>query len=69
MIHIHVGDLKSRVERFCRKLPGMRRRKGPGGLFYIGGNDVLPPPLDPVDEARVLQEYADGSQDARTILI
>ncbi|MBR5489208.1 MAG: sigma-70 family RNA polymerase sigma factor, partial [Firmicutes bacterium] len=47
----------------------MRRRKGPGGLFYIGGNDVLPPPLDPVDEARVLQEYADGSQDARTILI
>ncbi len=29
----------------------------------------MPPPLDPVDEARVLQEYADGSQDARTILI
>ena len=29
----------------------------------------MPPPLDPVDEAQVLQEYADGSQDARTILI
>ena len=47
----------------------MRRRKGPGGLFYIGGNDVLPPPLEPADEARLLQEYADGSQDARSILI
>ena len=47
----------------------MRRRKGPGNLFYIGGNDVLPPPLEPVDEARLLQEHAGGSQEARSILI
>ena len=42
------------------------RRKG---LYYIGGSDVLPPPLEPGEEARLLREYADGSQEARGILI
>ena len=30
---------------------------------------MLPPPLEPGEEARVLQEYADGNQEARNILI
>jgi len=38
-------------------------------LYYIGGSDVLPPPLSPEEEALLLQEYAAGSQDARSILI
>ena len=29
----------------------------------------MPPPLEPCEEARLLQEYAAGSQDARNILI
>ena len=29
----------------------------------------MPPPLEPGDEARLLQEYAEGSQEARGILI
>ena len=29
----------------------------------------MPPPLEPGEEARALQEYADGSQEARNILI
>ena len=61
--------IKARVEGFCRVLPGLRRRKKPGEVYYIGGSDVLPPPLDSEEEARVLQEYADGSQEARNILI
>lgn len=44
---------------------GLRR----GSVFYIGGSDVLPPPLAAEEEARVLAEYAGGSFDARNILI
>ncbi|HKM28204.1 MAG TPA: RNA polymerase sporulation sigma factor SigE [Anaerovoracaceae bacterium] len=46
-------------------LMGLRR----GSVFYIGGSDVLPPPLAAEEEARVLAEYAGGSFDARNILI
>ncbi len=38
-------------------------------LFYIGGNDVLPPPLEREEENRLLNEYANGSREARSILI
>lgn len=38
-------------------------------LFYIGGSDVLPPPLKAAEEARMLAEYAGGSMEARSILI
>lgn len=47
----------------------MRRKPRTGKLYYIGGSDVLPAPLEPGDEARLLQEYAEGSQEARGILI
>ena len=40
-----------------------------GTLFYIGGNDVLPPPLTRGEEAELLKEYAGGSKEARAILI
>ena len=52
---------------------------GKPGVFYIGGSDVLPPPLDREEEAywiahideeaHMLEEYAKGSMDARSILI
>lgn len=38
-------------------------------VFYIGGSDVLPPPLARDEESRLLAEYAAGSMDARSILI
>lgn len=44
-------------------------RNNNGRLFYIGGSDVLPPPLARDEETRLLQEYARGSQEARSILI
>lgn len=40
-----------------------------GSVFYIGGSDVLPAPLSQEEEERMLREYADGSQEARSILI
>ena len=42
---------------------------GKPGVFYIGGSDVLPPPLSREEEAHMLEEYAKGSMDARSILI
>ncbi len=38
-------------------------------VFYIGGSDVLPPPLARDEESRLLAEYAAGNMDARSILI
>lgn len=38
-------------------------------LFYIGGSDVLPPPLSREEEGKLLQQYAEGSMEARNILI
>lgn len=38
-------------------------------MFYIGGSDVLPPPLDPAEESRLLKAYAEGNQEARNTLI
>lgn len=42
----------------------------PGGLYYIGGNDVLPPPLEGETEARLIAELTrDDSEKARRTLI
>lgn len=38
-------------------------------LFYIGGADVLPPPLSKEDEADLIEQYMSGNEAARSILI
>ncbi len=38
-------------------------------IYYIGGSDVLPPPLDPEEEHRALKEFMAGSGEARALLI
>ena len=40
-----------------------------GNVFYIGGSDVLPPPLSPEEEKKIIEEFTAGSLDARNILI
>lgn len=50
----------------CIKGIFFRKKKD---LFYIGGSDVLPPPLSKDEEGRLLEEYAKGSNEARNILI
>ncbi|MDF3002737.1 MAG: sigE [Bacillota bacterium] len=41
----------------------------PDEIFYIGGSDVLPPPLAPDEERILLEELALNNEDAKTILI
>ena len=38
-------------------------------IFYIGGSDVLPPPLKAEEEKELLDEFKEGSQEARALLI
>ena len=39
------------------------------GIYYIGGSDVLPPPLSAEEEEKMLRAYASGDMNARSILI
>lgn len=55
----------SDIRTFFLKFLGTRGRS----LYYIGGSDVLPPPMDREEEMKMLEEYAKGSQEARAVLI
>ena len=41
----------------------------PAKVMYIGGSDVLPPPLRAQEEQQMLARLADGDEDARQTLI
>ena len=53
------------VRKLFLKFLGVSRKS----VFYIGGSDVLPPPLEREEEKKMLEEYARGSQEARAVLI
>lgn len=53
------------IKKFLLKFAGVCEK----GIFYIGGSDVLPPPLDKEEEKKMLEAYAKGSQEARAVLI
>lgn len=52
-----------------RMIAGRNRQQEEGELFYIGGSDALPPPLNAEEERELLIELEKGNQDARSILI
>ena len=54
--------------KLLKKMRSLFKRKAKN-IFYIGGNDVLPPPLEKDEEEKILDEYAGGSLKARSILI
>ena len=54
------------------KLQTLLRRiglAGSGGIYYIGGADVLPPPLKTEQEQSALQQMEEGSEAAKQLLI
>ena len=46
-----------------------RLRRRPDNLMYIGGSDVLPPPLPQQQEQKLLQRLAEGDHRAKATLI
>ena len=59
----------NRIRRLREKLAMRLLLRRAKGIYYIGGSDVLPEPLDSEEERRCLQAYAAGSEEARSMLI
>ncbi len=38
-------------------------------IYYIGGNQMLPPPLSPEEEEKILKELSDGNENVRQVLV
>ena len=53
------------VQQFMKKL-GLSRE---GGIFYIGGSDVLPPPLKGEEEQKTLEALERGEEAAKQRLV
>ncbi len=56
--------LQTSILRLLRRLLGRR-----GAICYIGGSDILPPPLDPQEEQEALLALERGDLAARNRLI
>ena len=60
------GKIQFKMMQKGRKLFGCEQ----GDIHYIGGTDVLPPPLDPTRENEVISELGtEGEEQAKSILI
>ena len=57
--------MKIHVKELLRRLGLLQ----PAKLMYIGGSDVLPPPLKPAEEQALLARLAKGEEAARQKLI
>lgn len=62
-------QLRLSVLRIRERLVLLLKGQKPGEIFYIGGSDVLPPPLAPEEEKILLEQLALNNEDAKTILI
>ena len=47
----------------------LKRLRGKGTIHYIGGSDILPPPLGREEEAAALRRLTEGARSARRLLI
>jgi RNA polymerase sporulation-specific sigma factor len=61
--------LKLLVIKIRKGIVLVLRGHRPGEIFYIGGSDVLPPPLAPEEEKHLLEQLVLNNEDAKTILI
>jgi RNA polymerase sporulation-specific sigma factor len=61
-----------KIQRLVAKIRDFIHKKRIGSAYYIGGTDILPPPLKSEDEAKCLALLAEGneaSDKARDVLI
>lgn len=57
--------MKNKLWMLLRNLLGVNR----GCVFYIGGTDVLPPPLKGMEEQKALEALEQGDKNAKDLLI
>ena len=57
------------MNRYLKKLLNKLRKAGVGTVYYIGGSDVLPPPLKGTEEQEALEQLEQGSEEAKQLLI
>ncbi len=63
----YIWNMKTLWESF--KCFFFERKRQISDIHYIGGSDVLPPPLDPEEEQKALKAFMEGSEEARAMLI
>ena len=57
------------MNKLVEKIICLLQRKTVGTLYYIGGSDVLPPPLKGNQEQEALAQLEEGSEGAKQLLI
>ena len=68
-MNIKRNGLKGLLWKLWKSRLGYRVYTKMNGVFYIGGNDILPPPLPPDDEHRAIMGFMAGSKKDRDLLI
>ena len=67
-----MSSIIGNIRKWVDNIKGWLMRHRLGSVYYIGGNDVLPPPLKPDQEAHYLELFGAGGKDstkAKDILI
>ena len=62
--------MKGFFKKIAEKIHGIFAKIiGADGVYYIGGNDILPPPLEPEEEAELISHLSADGDSVRQILI
>ena len=57
------------MKKWLRRILARLRALCSGGIYYIGGSEVLPPPLTGQDEADCIARLMAGDPEARDALV
>ena len=60
---------KNMIKKFYLKILSVLKIEEDNGVFYIAGNDNLPPPLEAEEELELLKRLMDKDQEAKNILV
>ena len=60
---------KNMIKKFYLKILSVLKIEEDNGVFYIAGNDKLPPPLEAEEELELLKRLMDKDQEAKNILV
>lgn len=64
-----VKEIQKRVKQLLHRWIWFRFQRKPRKVFYIGGSDVLPPPLSAEEERELMGQLSENGEAVRTVLI